>query len=139
MLKNKLATRGVIALGLLCGCMTAAAVNFGFMKNSPISRFDDMDLEIFQSTVISALDNAGDGQVVNWENPDSGFTGQVFMLSTDDSGSQVCRQIRIVNVAGNLNSNLHYNACKDDIAGWQIVPAQGPPPTAAEDALPGNE
>ena len=118
---------------LLCTCMTVAAVNLGFMRNSPISKFDDQDLEIFQKAVINALDSAQDGQVISWKSPDSGFNGQIFLLSTSESGNQVCRRMRLVNVAGKLNSNAHYTACRDNVAGWQIVPAQDPQPTTTEE------
>ena len=133
-MKNELLRKMMVAGILLATSMSATAANFGFMKNSPISRFDDDDLEVFQSSVINALDNARDGQVIRWESPGSGYSGQIFILSTDDSGENVCRKMRLMNVAGNLNSNVHYNACRDDIAGWQIVPAQDPPPQADSQA-----
>lgn len=117
----------VVSIALVI-CADAAAVNLNFMRNTPISRFDDTDLEIFQTATINALDNAADGHVASWENPDSGHNGQIFIISTDDSSGQTCRRIRIVNVAGNLNSNVHHNACLDDVAGWQIVPAPDPLP-----------
>jgi surface antigen len=126
---------GVLGLGLLCLALPALAVNFNFMRNSPISQFDEKDLEIFNTSVIEALDTAGDGETIRWENPDSGHNGQVFMLSSDESSGQLCRRIRLVNVAGSLNSNIHYNACKDDVAGWQIVPAKAPPATTEQDPV----
>jgi len=100
----------------------ALAQNLKFLDDAPMSHFTEEDMEMFLETASDALDNAADGAEVSWKNPASGNHGTIVPVRTNLDDGKRCRVFRLMNHAGGLSSNVNLKACRDDVAGWQVVP-----------------
>lgn len=91
------------------------------LEDSPISRFSDEDLALFQAAQSEALEERPDGSAVSWENPDTGASGSLIPLKTDRIGERRCRLLRIINHAGGFSGDSRFWFCKQPDGSWKIT------------------
>ena len=59
-------SRIVIFIVLCTLAPHTSALNLGFLKNSVLSRFSSEEMKDFKETVVTALANEDDGQIIEW-------------------------------------------------------------------------
>jgi surface antigen len=111
------------AMVLLAVTATAGsfASNFLFLDAAPIRNFTEADMHMFQSAVWDALDNSADGTITAWRNPETNASGRLKPLKTYQAQGTTCRRLQIANKAGDLNSNVAFNFCRQPDNSWQVV------------------
>jgi surface antigen len=102
-----------IAAGALLGGLLGGGVGY---------YLDDQDKKTQAEQTHQSLQDAPNGQITTWRNPDSGNYGTVTPLNDyyDNSG-RYCRDFRqTVNVNGQ-NETADGTACRSSDGNWQIV------------------
>jgi surface antigen len=100
-----------IAAGTLLGA---------FLGHSIGASLDKADLEYYHQTSQNALETAPTGQVIAWNNPDSGHSGTITPTRTFQSGSQFCREYsQTVNVGGK-KQQAYGTACRQPDGSWKV-------------------
>ena len=120
-----------IFIVLLCTTLTGPvfASNLGFLKDAPITRFTGSDLELFNSNLRQALDQAADGDVRRWSNPDTGSAGDITVVRSYDQDGTRCRRTRISNQAsGYSEARTDAVFCKQADGTWKVrTPSRAKP------------
>ena len=96
--------------------------NLQFLDDSPISRFNDKDVEIMLDTLTDALENADNGVAVKWKNTETGHHGSITPLNRITRDGMDCRRVDIQNVAEPFNGGARYLLCKHDDGEWRVEP-----------------
>lgn len=88
------------------------ASNFNFLHQAtPISDFNEQDLEMFKQALRTALNEKKDGERLAWKNEKTGSSGLVNPLLTLEDK---CRNARIINKSKNNIAESRYKFCKKD-------------------------
>ena len=96
---------------------------FNAMRDTPITRFNDADIDLMTKTVHRALDTGADGVAVTWENPRTSSSGSVTPAK-DPEGRKSCRVARIENSHRALQNSGSYLFCRSKgqpNGAWQVV------------------
>lgn len=106
----------VRALSLLLASLAAAqapaqVANYGFMKNTPISRFNEQDFKLYRKAVEQALTAPELGTPVAWKNDKSGSEGTV---TPREGARPACRVVVIENRHKALSARSEQQLCKID-------------------------
>jgi len=102
--------------------------NLGFLKDAPITRFTGPDLEMFQSNLTAALEQSADGSTRRWENPNTGSSGQIAVISSFTQDRKRCRRTRISNRArGYAAAQTDAVFCKETDGRWVMSQPKRPP------------
>lgn len=109
----------VLSLTVAAPCI---GFNLQFLEDSPIAKFNDKDVEIMLHTLTDALDNAGDGVEVKWENTKTGHHGSITPLNKITRDGMDCRRVDIHNVAEPFKGGARYLLCKHDDGEWRAEP-----------------
>lgn len=112
-----------VILAIVCGSLvtTASAVgDLQWLKNAPVRSFTDADWSLLKATAEDALNNAEDGQAVEWSNPDSKNHGSVTPVTTKTIDGRTCRDLLIRNYAGNLEGGGTYEYCQQPDGSWGV-------------------
>ncbi len=97
----------------------AGGTLLGFLMGGTIGR--NMD-EVDQNCVGQALEHAGDGQQIAWDNPWTGAQYQVVPTRTvQSSDGRYCREYTATSVIGGRNQQTYGRACRQPDGSWQIV------------------
>ena len=114
-----------LIVGAVLGLIVATpcfGFNLQFLDDSPISKFNDKDVEIMLDTLTDALENAGDGVEVRWENTETGHHGSITPLNKITQDGMDCRRVDLQNVAEPFNGGVRYLLCKHDDGEWRVEP-----------------
>lgn len=120
---NKYSWAAAILLALLTSA-PSHATNLFFMKDAPVANMDDEDRQILRETAKDALENKADGEMVDWENTNSGHFGKITVVDTHKDYDTVCRTVHFVNSAGDKIGQATFRACKADDDTWRLAPAK---------------
>ena len=122
-------TRVSIALSLVVPLTLAPAIasgqgggQFGWLRASPVSLFTPTDWEILRRNARDALDDAEDGTTASWQNPDTGHSGSVTVVSTFEEDGRRCRKATFRNEARGMKGEQTHRLCKVEDNSWKIVP-----------------
>ncbi len=97
----------------------AGGTLLGFLMGGTIGR--NMD-EVDQNCVGQALEHAGDGQQIAWNNPQTGAQYQVVPTRTvQGSDGRYCREYTATSVVSGRNQQTYGRACRQPDGSWQIV------------------
>jgi len=115
-----------IAVASLAG--QAAAVtslnNFNAIRETPISRFTQADLDLMTKTVYRTLDSGADGVTASWNNPATSSSGSITP-DKDPRGRKGCRLAQIENHHGSISGSGGYIFCKSEGKGkgppWKLL------------------
>jgi len=96
----------------------ASATDLGYLKNAPIGRFTDQDMQLFKQTLNGALDDGADGEARSWSNPDTKAGGEIKAIKSFKRGEVPCRRVAIKNKAKGVSASGQYNFCKQAAGQW---------------------
>lgn len=111
----------LLGAGLLVS-LPVAAMNWGFLKHTPVSHFTEQDWELMRAAGREALANAPDGETVGWSNPDTGAFGTIQPLKTYKARGTTCRRTEVYNNAGNASGTSRFDLCQQEDGSWQVAP-----------------
>ena len=111
---------------LVCVVGLAAASNasafWGWMSGAAANDFEDSDWEILKATARDSLDNASDGEQVNWRNEATGNKGAMKAIMSFRHGGKDCRRMAFLNVSNKGQRGVaNYNLCRQDDGSWGFV------------------
>ena len=107
----------------------AGAQNIGFMSRGPVAFLSDAERELLRETVRNALENAADGDEIEWENPESGHGGTITMLNTHEDYGTTCRTVRSRTRAAGRSGGGTYRLCRASDGTWQFAPPRRSDPS----------
>jgi surface antigen len=99
----------------------AANGNLRFMDDTPISHFNDRDIQMLQETIDKALNEAPDGTTVNWANKSTGASGTITPKGRFERAGSECRKARATTKYKTLTGGGEFNFCKSAEGNWQLV------------------
>lgn len=127
MTPRTLAAVFVTVLGFSLVQASFASGNLRWLEYSPVRFFTDKDWELAKDAAREALNNREDGQVVEWNNPDSNNHGSLTPNATRTKDGRTCRDLVIKNYANNLEGGATYEFCQKPDGKWgttQTMPGQ---------------
>lgn len=99
----------------------ALAGNVAFLKDSPLSKMNNEDLELLRAAARSALNHTEDGAQQRWENPQSGAAGVLTPLETFDRDGTHCRRLEIFNDARGSQGRSVQVFCRQPDGTWKAA------------------
>lgn len=108
-----------VTLLLILGLHSAQAVNLSFLRNTPIAAFTDEDIVIARDHIRKALNNGKNGEVVEWENTNSGAAGEYTLLKTYQRNGATCRRIKVIHRTKKRHAESTHNFCQTPTGTWQ--------------------
>lgn len=95
---------------------------WSWLKDTPASRLTEQDWSLMHAAHARALDETPDGVETSWQNPDTGNSGSITPLSTQEQGGMVCRDARIINRSqGTSSGDSTYRFCRQADGEWKIL------------------
>lgn len=120
-LKSKNKAMILAALILLGGTTSVCATNLQWLNYSPVRFFTDQDWQLAKAAARNALDNAKDGETVEWKNAKSGNFGSLTPIATESKDGTTCRMLKIANHARDLDGTSVYEFCQRSGGRWAAV------------------
>lgn len=108
MLAKKLLISGLI----LFFTSNIYAVNFQYLRYSPIASFNDEDLQLLQEAGLTALNEYDNGKVIMWKNPETQNSGSITPVNSSTIDGMHCRKVKIINQAKNKYNESQFTFCK---------------------------
>jgi len=103
------------------------AGNLEFLKQSPISYFNDEDVRLLKEAVTQVMDDKNVRATKEWSNPNTGNSGKVEGRSAFKTAEGVdCRRVRVTNHAKAVDGQSTYTVCKAPGKDWVVDPAAKP-------------
>lgn len=103
--------------------INATELNLSFTDESALTHFSDNDWTKLKATAVEALDNSPDGSHHFWQNDETGHSGTITIISTNEQKDIVCREAKFVNSAESLTSSTAAILCKED-GEWKVEQRQ---------------
>jgi surface antigen len=108
------------ALIALFSSFAAHSINLRWLENSPVRFFTEQDWRMSEETTDRALNTAGVGETLNWENPRSGNSGGVSVISEQEREGRNCRTLGIQHQARGMTRNSRHLFCRHLDGEWKI-------------------
>ena len=114
----------------MAGCAALLAVAlaapahaaWGWLRGAAVSEFTESDWAVFQATGLKALDDAVDGEIVQWSNDETGAHGRMRIVETFRHSETWCRRIAFESVSGKgTRGRSVYNLCLKPDQTWAFV------------------
>ncbi len=114
---------GIFTVLLLGSMTTSAAPYWNWLDTTPASKFNDDDWKLLQTAARDLLNNGKDGEMREWENPETGNSGKMKLISSSDAGGTKCRKVAIRNVASfhGLSGQQVRRLCLQDDGKWKVA------------------
>lgn len=109
----------LVMLLLMLGLQSAHAVNLSFLKNAPVAAFTDEDITIAQDHIRDVLNNGKKGEVVQWENPNTGAIGKYTLLNTYQRDGATCRRVKVMHSAKGRRGESTHTLCQTAAGTWR--------------------
>lgn len=106
--------------GILLHSTESQARGWEWVKRLSVSQFGLEDTAIFHAHVDQALEEAKDGERVEWSNPDSGSSGAITPLTSERLNGKLCRQTRFENQADQDQNVSEFLLCQQPDGTWSI-------------------
>jgi surface antigen len=104
-----------------------AQSEFGFLKQSPVSFFNDHDFDLMKAAATEVLGGGGVGTAKSWRDPDNGNSGSIKLLAAFSSADgRSCKRLRIENHAKGMSGVYTTNVCRSESGPWLIDPEAVP-------------
>ena len=105
----------------------ARASNLGFLKDSPVSYFDEEDMRLMREAALKVLEDKSSRAKQAWKNPATGHSGKVEGQGAFKAVDGLpCRRVRVLNRAQGLEGQATYTVCKYPEQGWMLNPSAQP-------------
>lgn len=98
------------------------AQNIGFLRKGPVAYLSDAEIQMLKDSIKEALENPVDGETVQWSNAESGHSGNITTLDTDEDYDTICRTVRIHTKAGGRAGSGIFRLCKAEDGSWRFAP-----------------
>jgi surface antigen len=98
----------------------ASASGFGFLAETPMSRFNGDDMKMMNAAIERALESSDFGTQVAWANDGTRSSGEVTPLRAFDRQGRPCRELRVVNRNRALENSGVYTMCREN-GRWTLV------------------
>jgi surface antigen len=99
----------------------APAGNLTFLKQAPVSYFNDEDMRMLKEAVQQVLDDSNVKASKTWSNPATGNHGKVEGRSAFKTAAGVsCKRVRVTNHASGVDGQATYTVCKDPERDWVV-------------------
>lgn len=108
-----------VILLLVLSLHPAQAFNLSFLRNTPVAAFTDEDIAIARDHIRNALNNGKNGEVVKWENPNSGAAGEYILLKTYQRNGTKCRRVKVIHSTKKRRAESTHNLCQTPAGTWQ--------------------
>jgi len=113
----------VLLISLLGWAGTRAlAQNLNFLNRAPIAQMTGADQDLLSAAINEALNDAADGEVVEWRNPETEAGGTITVLGTDKDYGTICRTLRTATEAGGRTGAGNYRLCRAEDRTWRFAP-----------------
>jgi len=116
----------LLPAALLSLSLPATAMNWGFLEDAPAGRFTEGDWTLVGETRQNALDQAHDGEAVEWHNTQTGAFGIIRPLDTHERDGTNCRHTEVFNSAGGKSATSRFIFCKQPDGDWKVAPQRSP-------------
>jgi len=122
MIRNKRMMWTVLAVSssLMLHSGATQARGWSWAKRLPISQFTAQDTEIFHNSVATALDEGEDGDTLEWTNPDTGASGRITPLSSEQINGKSCRKTRFESRVGTAENISEFVLCRQPDGVWSV-------------------
>lgn len=114
----------IVVAGLSLYPVDVPARGWAWAKRLPISQYGPEDTAIFHAHVDQALGEAENGERVEWSNPDSGYSGAIIPLTTEQLDGMSCRQTRFESQADQASNVSEFLLCQQPDGSWSIQSRQ---------------
>jgi len=96
------------------------ALGGAFIGNSIGNSLDELDKIKMQKTNQRTLERARDGQVITWNNPNTGNSGTVKPTRTFKHNGSYCREYQQTVTIDGKTQNAYGKACRQSDGSWKI-------------------
>ena len=114
-----------VLIAVFMGVAALSAPNahavWGWMRGAAIGDLNDADWEILKATTRNTLDNAPDGEQVNWRNEDTGNRGAMKVIMSFRHDGAACRRMAFLIVSTTTRGVANYNLCQQTDGTWNLV------------------
>lgn len=119
--KFRIAIGALVVIGVFLPALSAAQ-NLGFLKDAPISFFDEKDMAMLMEAIDAALNEEHARATREWKNPDTGNSGKAEVLRAfKNAAGTACKRLRVTNLVHNgVNGRATYTLCKETDK-WMVV------------------
>ena len=108
-------------LAVACHVGAAMAINLRFLRNTPISRFNEQDNQLLQAAFVKAMNEEPDGSQVEWRNDRTGAGGTITPTGSFERQGAKCRKAQFTTYYKTLNGGGEYSFCQNAQGTWQLV------------------
>ncbi|KPK38093.1 MAG: hypothetical protein AMJ69_09400 [Gammaproteobacteria bacterium SG8_47] len=99
------------------------AGHYSFLQQEgPLQRLSDADFALFEQTLIRALDETQDGEVLKWQGAESGAYGSFQPLESYEADGVRCRVMRMFSRAGDRQGEMVFDFCRQPDGAWKVAP-----------------
>lgn len=110
----------LVTSSILLHSNESQARGWKWVERLPVSQFSPEDTAIFHTHVDQALEEAQDGERVEWSNPDSGSSGAITPLTSERLNGKLCRQTRFENQVDQDQNITEFLLCQQPDGSWSI-------------------
>ena len=119
-MRNPMRVTLIVLLALTSHAVAAA--NIGFLTRGPVAYLSQAEFEMLNAAVDKALEDAEEGEAIEWSNPDSGHNGTVTLLDIHEDFDTVCRTLRVYTEAAGRRGGGDFRLCLADDDTWRFAP-----------------
>lgn len=108
---------------LLLGLASASALatsNLGFLHDGPMAKFQRQDYALLAAALQRSYAAEAGSEPAAWRNDATGASGEVRVERVFERGTLPCRELRITNRQGRLESTGVYTVCQRD-GRWKLA------------------
>ncbi|MBE9532585.1 MAG: hypothetical protein IMF04_00550 [Proteobacteria bacterium] len=117
---NKVMITFIVMLSIsIAAKATSLNLSLDFSEEFPLTALTDKDWELLKKTARQLLNNEEDGATSFWKNEQSGNSGVIKLLSTNNIEDKLCRDGQFSNTVGNRTSVTIVTLCPLDDGKWQ--------------------
>jgi surface antigen len=113
--------RKALIIALALG-VAAPAAAVKWMRDAAVTEFANSDWDLLRSEVNRVLEEAEDGEQVNWKNPETGNRGALKVIMSFEWNDQRCRRLAALNVTKKgTRGVMNHNLCRQADGAWKFV------------------
>jgi surface antigen len=113
---------GILPAIMLLTAFAAPAQNINFLSRGPVALMTAEEKGDLRAAFDAALDDAADGDTVEWKSADSDHKSKIKLVNTHQDFGTTCRTIRTMTSAGGRTGGGTYRLCLDHDDTWQFAP-----------------
>jgi surface antigen len=112
-----------IVVFVLCVWVASAPVYSArsqFLREAPVSFFNEEDVRLFKEAVHRTLEKVPDGEISSWQNPATESAGVMKPIKTYQDNGTTCRTLEILNRAAGRTRETEFDFCKQPDGKWKL-------------------